>query len=52
VREPVSWTPSAPSSHAPAPSPAPAPEPAASSAPEDAGPPKRGWWARRLMGDK
>jgi ribonuclease E len=52
VREPVSWTPSAPSSHAAAPSPAPAPEPAASSTAADDGPPKRGWWARRLMGDK
>jgi hypothetical protein len=52
VREPVSWTPAAPTSHAPAPTPAPAPEPAASSEAADAGPPKRGWWARRLMGDK
>ncbi len=52
VREPVSWTPSPSPSHAPAPSPAPAPEPAASRSAADADPPKRGWWARRLMGDK
>jgi ribonuclease E len=46
IREPASFT---QSPLPPAPSPAPV---VSSTASEDAAPPKRGWWGRRLMGDK
>ena len=46
IREPASFT-----SEAPAPS-TPAPSPVISSTSEESAPPKRGWWGKRLLGDK
>jgi ribonuclease E len=49
VREPASFT----GEGAPAPAPTlPPPRPVISSTREEGGAPKRGWWAKRLMGDK
>jgi hypothetical protein len=45
VREPASFTRPAPD--APAPTPV-----VSSSGSEEQAPPKRGWWGRRLLGDK